>query len=306
MELGVREKLKGVARRLRGGNTAAKNYFLPAGDGRVVVQDALGFKFVLYPFDRPQARLLLEREYDRTLYAAMKRLIRAGDVVFDVGAHVGEISVLAARLCAPQGKVHAFEPVPESSQRLAENLELNGCANVVLEALAVTQRAGTVIMNVFPAMYSAWNSLGRPVYASANGKPVAESHAIEVPATTLDEFCASRGIERIDFLKVDVEGFERAVLAGAERLLEEKRVGTICFEVSQIPLRGAGRTAQEIFEMLEAHEYRAYRFDERTGEFRGPVRDSAEVWTNYFAFEKKREPQILRLRSGQVNADKRG
>lgn len=248
-----------------------------------VVEDALGFRFVLYPYERPQALALLAREHDRALFQAMARLVRPGDVVFDVGAHMGEISVLAARLCGPQGKVFAFEPAPESCARFRENLPLNGCENIFLQPVAVCERTGAVTLNVFPAMYSAWSSLGRPVYAGADGVPVAASTPIEVAATTLDEFCAAQGIERIDFLKVDVEGYEHAVFAGAARLLGEWRVDAICFEISQVPLKGAGRTARDVFATLERAGYAAYRFDEETGRFEGPARDSEELWTNYFA-----------------------
>ena len=283
--MNLQAKLRQAVARLWNGKTGektARSQISVPGRAARVVEDALGFKFVLYPFDRLHEKLLLERAYDRELFAAMSLLIRPGDVVFDVGAHIGEISVLAARLCGPQGKVFAFEPVPESCARFRENVALNGCENIFLQPVAVAEYTGTVTMNVFPSQYSAWNSRGRPVYTDVEGVPV-ESTPIEVPATTLDEFRATHGIERIQFLKVDVEGHEHAVFGGAARLLGERDVDTICFEISQIPLQGAGRTAREIFEILESHKYSVYRFDERSERFTGPVRDSTEVWTNYFA-----------------------
>ena len=289
--MNLRTKLGRMARRMRGtlDRGALKWKYREALRRKepAVVEDAFGFRFVLYPYDRPQALALLEREHDRALLRAMTRLVRPGDVVFDVGAHVGEISVPAARLCGPSGKVFAFEPVAESCARLRENLKLNGCENIHVEPLAVGERAGTVQMNVFPAAYSAWNSMGRPVYAGADNVPVATSTRVDVPCTTLDEFCESKGIERVEFLKVDVEGYECEVFRGAARMLRERRIETICFEISQIPLKGAGRTAREVFLALETAGYTTYSYDETSGVFQGPVHDSDEFWANYFASWKQ-------------------
>ena len=283
----LRTKLEKVARDLRGvvkrGAVRWKYRAALNGGPAQVVEDALGFKFVLLPYERANAIVLLEREHDRALLRAMTRLIRPGDVIFDVGAHVGEISVPVARLCGPQGNVFAFEPAPESCARLRKNLELNDCSNVHVEQVALGERAGTVQLNVFPVAYSAWNSMGRPVYADGDGVPVASSTPVDVPSTTLDDFCTARAIARINFLKVDVEGCERDVFRGAARMLREKRIDHICFEISQIPLKGAGHTARETFTILEDYDYGSYRFDQLTERFEGPVKDSSEAWTNYFA-----------------------
>jgi hypothetical protein len=115
------------------------------------------------------------------------------------------------------------------------------------------------------------------------GKRITPEGSIDVPCCTLDGFCIVQGIERINFLKVDVEGFERAVFHGADRLLSENRVDFICFEISRDPLKGAGIESRMVFESLERHGYRAYRFDVSSGRFSGPVVDTPELWTNLYA-----------------------
>ena len=84
-------------------------------------------------------------------------------------------------------------------------------------------------------------------------------------------------------MKVDVEGFECSVFRGAERLLREHRVDYICFEISKGPLKSAGIESRSVFEALKAHGYAAYCFDRKTARFQGPVQDTSESWTNFFA-----------------------
>jgi FkbM family methyltransferase len=248
-----------------------------------VLEDAYGVRFILYPWDRPNLLALLERRQDNAQFQAMSLLIRPGAVVFDVGAHIGVYSVLSSRLCAPGGSVYAFEPAPETHRRLCETLALNHCANVLPVQEAISDRIGRATIYLFEPRCSEWNSMGQPLMTTPEGQHVAHQSSIKVSSVTLDHFCATRKIERIHFLKVDVEGFENAVFSGAGQLLRHRRIDSICFEISQAPLQAAGETARKVFESLAAHGYLAYGFDPRSGMFYGPIHDSSDYWTNYFA-----------------------
>ena len=81
--------------------------------------------------------------------------------------------------------------------------------------------AGVVRMNLFEPQYSAWNTLGMPEMVTPQGNRVSPAKSVDVPSCTLDEFCRSEKIEKINFLKVDVEGFEKAVFQGAADLLRD-------------------------------------------------------------------------------------
>ncbi len=248
-----------------------------------IFQDLYGMRFVLYPWDRPYLLHLIRRTYDLAEFQAIPRLVHAGDVAFDVGAHIGEYSVLLDRLCGPDGRVWAFEPVPETYWRLRETLALNRCANVAPIQKAICGKVGAVRMNLFEPQFSMWNTLGTPSMITPEGRRVSPGQSVEVPSETLDHFCDAEQIERINFLKVDVEGFEQLVFRGAERLLRERRVDYICFEISQEPLKGAGMSSRGVFEALETHGYFAYRFDLPTETFRGPIQDTPEYWANFYA-----------------------
>jgi FkbM family methyltransferase len=249
-----------------------------------IVQDVHGCRFVVYPFDRPKVLDLVRRAPDLADFRAIPQLIRPGDIAFDVGANVGIYTVLLSGLCGPSGRVWAFEPVPDTYWRLRETLALNRCANVAPVQSAVCERDGTARLNLFDPQFSEWNSLGSPSMCNPSGVGRISPHqSIDVPASTLDLFCATEKIERVNFLKVDVEGFELAVFKGAEVLLRERRVDCLCFEISLESLKGAGMKSREVFEFLEACGYFSYSLDRATGKFCGPIHDTSEEWMNFYA-----------------------
>jgi FkbM family methyltransferase len=249
----------------------------------VVLEDVNGIRFVLPPGERPYARHHLERREDRSSMLAMRQLIRPGDVVLDVGAHIGIFSVFAAGLVGLKGAVYAFEPVPDTYWRMLATLVLNRRENVTAIPKAIGDKVGTVRMNLFEPEHSGWNTLGKPLMLTPEGRRVRPLDSINVVSDTLDNFCAEVGIDRVNFLKVDVEGFEKFVFLGASRLLSDRRVDFICFEISRDPLLGAGVKPWEVFETLESYGYLVYRFEDSKQAFMGPIHDSDEYWANYFA-----------------------
>jgi FkbM family methyltransferase len=252
-------------------------------DGTVILKDVHGMRFILYPFDRPNLFSLFRRSSDVREFEAIPRLVQAGDIAFDVGAHAGIYSVLLSRLCGPNGRVWAFEPVPDTYWRLRETLALNRCDNVIPVRAAVFEKNGVAKMNLFEPEHSEWNTFGEPSFFTPEGIPIPPRQSMVVPARSLDDFCEAAQIKRVNFMKVDVEGFECSVFRGAERLLKEHRVDYICFEISKGPLKSAGIESRGVFDALKAHGYAAYRFDRQTARFQGPVQDTSESWTNFFA-----------------------
>jgi FkbM family methyltransferase len=255
------------------------------GAATPIIRDVYGYRFVLYDYDLPRLPLLARHPSDTAEFKAVPRLVKSGDIAFDVGANIGVYSVLLSGLCGQPGRVWAFEPVPETCWRLRETLALNRCANVLPIEAAVCETDGTATMNLFDPGHCVWNSLGRPEMGP-DGAKVLPRASVDVPSLTLDGFCDREGIEHINFLKVDVEGFEVFVFRGAERLLRDHRVDYICFEISQQPLKGAGFTSRQVFAELEKWGYGVYELNKRNASFAGPVRDTNEEFANFFASAK--------------------
>ncbi len=175
------------------------------------------------------------------------RILKPGDVVLDVGANVGAHTVQFAKRVAPGGMVYAFEPTDYAFGKLMRNTELNS-------ELAPLIRASQVFLNegdgelVPESIYSSWPLEG-------GGEELHHSHQGELRETagaaaiSLDAFCDANEIARADFMKLDVDGHEIAVLRGARKVLGEIRP-KILMEVSPEGFSEMGYEFSELVEII--------------------------------------------------------
>jgi FkbM family methyltransferase len=138
-------------------------------------------------------------------------------VCLDVGANIGLTAILLSLHC-PQGRVYAFEASPTNVRFLRENLSLNNIGNCVVLDTAVGDREGTV--EFYESVFSAGSHV-----SNGRRRGAADLCTVVVPVTTLDRVAEGPHLKgrRVDFIKLDVEGYEPAVLAGAARLCERDR-----------------------------------------------------------------------------------
>ena len=144
-----------------------------------------------------------------------RQIVKPGMVVLDVGANIGAHTVPLAQMVGPRGLVLAFEPQRILHQMLCGNLALNSVPNVVAHAMALSDKPGTCRI---PALDygKAFNFGAVSIDMAAQGGPVP---CEPVPVGTLDQF----QLARLDFMKLDVEGFERSVLLGGAQTLSRHR-----------------------------------------------------------------------------------
>lgn len=158
--------------------------------------------------------------------------LRAGMTVFDVGAHLGELTLMFSRFVSDTGVVHAFEPSKAGFEMLTTTCASAALRNVTLRKLALAEQEKTVVLHSYGDGYQSWTSQARRPLETY-GIDVRVVSTEESPATTLDSYCDSNSIESIDLLKADVEGAEFQVLLGARRMLEARRIKCIAFEFGQ-------------------------------------------------------------------------
>lgn len=141
-------------------------------------------------------------EYEKRLF--FEKTVAASSVVFDIGAHVGFYTLLAAVLVGEKGRVFAFEPVPHNLVYLREHLRMNRITNVIIIEAAVSDHSGMVRFNE-----GAGSSMGY----------IASQANMQVRAVSLDDLMASGEFPAPTQIKNDVEGSEVQVLLGAKSLL---------------------------------------------------------------------------------------
>lgn len=169
--------------------------------------------------------------------------LREGMTVFDVGAHVGELTLLFSRFVGDSGRVHAFEASRDTFGRLTAVCRAAARRNVTLNHLALAEQEGAARLNVYDESHTAWNTrASRPL--ADYGIDVAPVTTEEVEATTVDRYCERNGVARIDLLKIDVEGAELQVLLGARRMLESGSVRRVTFEFGQTTFDMGNRPAE--------------------------------------------------------------
>jgi len=154
------------------------------------------------------------------------RMLRAGDVAVDVGANVGYMTSLFASRVGSEGRVEAFEPHPTIFERLRNNVARipGGPDCVKLHNLALGRREGTAEL-VEPSIFGINEGASRVV--DKGGVSTDSHHRFEIRVMQLDSMLPA---SRIRLLKVDVEGFESEVLAGAQGLLAARSITNIIYE----------------------------------------------------------------------------
>jgi FkbM family methyltransferase len=195
----------------------------------------------------------------------LRRELQRDDMIIDVGAYVGHISLLLADVVEPRN-IFAFEPTPVSFQRLVENWQLNGWLTQGLFQAAVGAKSGSVFVR----------DVDRPLSTNTVSSSPYEDHSVEVPLVCLDDCRHLWQGRPIGLLKVDVEGYEVEVFRGSKQLLKEERPRFIMFE--SLP----GSLDQEIASLLAGSEYVVFQLDSQ-----GQPDFAADSAQNLFAVPKE-------------------
>ncbi len=179
--------------------------------------------------------------HDPVTQVALKSLLQPGMTFYDVGANVGFFSVIAARLVGAGGRVVAFEPLPVNARAIRHNAQLNGFTHIDAreQALGGSDGEASFMLSAEPT----WGKL-----TSVGKAPDQHTGETVVAVRRLDGLIEQEGLPPPDVMKIDVEGAELEMLAGAERTLRARR------PVILMELHGTNR---EVAEKLAALNYTA-------------------------------------------------
>lgn len=227
-----------------------------AGQPEVGLFDRGGMKWELDLNQGIDFAIFLQGGFEPATLREYERLVRPGDTVFDIGANIGAHTLPLARLVGPNGCVAAFEPTDYAYAKLERNLALNpGLEGRVkpVQALLVSQTNDQLP----EAIPSSW-SLRAPepeekIHPVHKGTYHSLDHAV---ALRLDDWVEQEKIHRVDFVKIDVDGFEIDVLNGAQQMLSHFRP-MIMMEFAPYVFEERGKKFGELIDLLKQSRYLA-------------------------------------------------
>lgn len=184
--------------------------------------------------------------YEKGTIQLLGDFLKPGSVFLDIGANIGLMSSIASNIVGDQGKVLAVEANPKTVELLQHNLALNNCKNVEIFSLALGDEPGTA------TLYENWNvNRGGASLLSQD-----QLSGIEVPIDTIDALFQH---DKIDLIKVDVEGVELEVLKGGIELLKQQQP-ILIIEVSEQRENSVGVSPKEIADFVRSlGNYKLYK-----------------------------------------------
>jgi len=218
------------------------NWFMTGSAGETVVVERQGLNYELDLGQLIDARIYYEGEFEPETSALFRRLVKPGMIVFDIGANVGAHALPLARLVGPSGHVYMFEPTDWALKKLKKNISLNPeLSHVTVERIVLSDQ------NVSGQQYSIrsqWHADG------VEGK---EEEGL-IDYITLDSYCAAHNIKQVDFVKLDVDGFETRILRGGKKMFESLRPALL-IEMSDYWQSQVGDSAEAMIEALNDAGY---------------------------------------------------
>jgi FkbM family methyltransferase len=233
--------------------------------------------------------VLILGTYEPLETGLVKKEIKKGEVVLDIGANIGYYTLIFARLVGGEGKVFAFEPDPTNFSLLKKNVELNGYKNVVLVPKAVSNKTEKIRLYL-----SKNNKADHRIYDAHDGR-----QSIEIEAIRLDDYFKNYDGE-IAFIKMDIQGAEGGALQGMFNLLKKNNDVKIAMEFLPIGLKRFGTEPEECLKLLTASGFTLYEIAEREKKIK-PV-DIPKLLEIYTPEEEKRTNLFCQREKGDSHS----
>lgn len=179
-----------------------------------------------------------KRCQDAVEIAWIRRLLRPGSHVLDIGANIGFYTLLLSDLTGAEGHVHAFEPEATNVKRLSAIAGHRN--NVTIVPKAVSDRSGKLLIYTSPKL-----NVDHRTYKVANYK-----EAITIDGVTIDDYVGGRF--RVDFIKMDIQGYELSALRGMEKTIKANPTLVIFSEFWPYGLRQAGASARLVYDYIRS------------------------------------------------------
>jgi FkbM family methyltransferase len=195
--------------------------------------------------------LSLGRPFEPLETEIVKKEIKSGNIVVDIGANIGYYTLIFANLVGKEGKVFAFEPSPDNFALLQKNIKINNYQNVKLEQIAVSNKSGKT------KLYLTVNPADNRIYDLHDN-----SNFVEVVTISLDDYF-NKYNGKIDFIKMDIQGAEWAAIQGMPLLLKKNKNIKILTEFCPPLIKGFKIESAEFLKLLLKHNFKIYNINTR-------------------------------------------
>lgn len=219
---------------------------LTAVENKIYV-NSLEIKFLINKDDRILREIFLNDFYEKNTYKNLLRFLTPSSIIFDVGANVGAFTLLFGKICS-KGHVYAFEPNPFCVSILKNHIDLNGLQNISVLDMGLSDRQESATLK-----YSMDSLSVGSVYRILDKFDLSS----EIDLITLDQFVKDNKINKIDLIKVDVEGGELRFLSGARESINHFKP-VIIMECDWENSFSSGYDVSELFLFLKQLNYNAY------------------------------------------------
>jgi len=234
-------------------------------------------------------------EYDTEHIRGLLRLFRPDWTVLDVGANVGFYTIPMASAVQARGRLHAFEPVASNFSRLSENVRRNGLEYVAqLHQMGLSDQNGVLRISLREGFANGAQTGNAEIVIDQDDE---RFECVETKVARLDDIAGSLGIDRLDFVKVDIEGHEDKFLAGAQTTIQRFRP-VILLEINNHCYERRGLDPTALFERWqnEARYEAAYEISPHVWIMRGIRERKGSVENVLFLPAENAESAIKRLR----------
>lgn len=177
----------------------------------------------------------------------VEKIIKKGDVVLDIGANIGYYTVMFSRLVGEKGKVFAFEPTCHYGEVLQKNITQNEAANCIIKNFGLSNKSTNAEISI--------GTCSATMHWASDSDPC-EKETIKL--CVLDEIFPTLGVDKVDFIKIDVDGHESKFFGGAWKTLD-KFDPAIILEVNQENYLDANCMVWDFYDDLKKRGYHIYR-----------------------------------------------
>ena len=203
----------------------------------------------MYTQNNDGLALSIFKIYEPNQTEIVKKYVHEGDIVIDIGAHVGYYTLLMAQLVGENGKVYSFEPDPVNFQLLKKSVEINGFENVVL-----IQKAVSNITDKVKLFLGDDDSAINRIYDAKLGDA---KESIDVESVTIDEYFKEDD-ELVNFIKIDSEGSEVKIINGMKQFLSRNQELVMMTEFFPFLIKKSGDEPNQYLKSLEEFGFSLY------------------------------------------------